>query len=130
MDNNDFTQMKDIMNQEDPPSTIMIDPMEEAKDVKVETPAVVKTSKHSGSQTIESETSTQNFSKMESKRLKSKLRSKKSRERKKMYVTELENRIKDLEKENFRLRNQIEAFRKQSFKDFNQETGEILEKVE
>lgn len=43
------------------------------------------------------------MSKLEIKRMKSKIRSKKSRDRKKLYLEQLENRIKELEKENYRL---------------------------
>ena len=51
--------------------------------------------------------------KLETKRQKSKFRSRKSRERKKKYIEELETRVKDLEKENIKLQHLLDQYKGQ-----------------
>ena len=49
--------------------------------------------------------------KLEARRQKGRVRSKKSRDRKKQYLDELEVRVKDLEKENIKLRQEIDLYK-------------------
>lgn len=65
-------------------------------------------------------------SKLEKRRKRGKLRSKKSRDRKKLYQDELECRVKDLEKENMRLRYLIDQHKRQNYQLFDRDTNELI----
>lgn len=70
------------------------------------------------------------LNKLETKRNKGKERSKLSRDRKKQYFNELETRIKDLEKENLRLHNLVQMYRRKSWKETDNKSAEMIEEIE
>jgi len=72
---------------------------------------------------------TEQASKMEEKRQKGKMRSRKSRERKKLYIDELEMKVKNLEKENMKLHYLLESYKNQIHSQNDKSNPSILGKI-
>ena len=66
---------------------------------------------------------------IEDKRMKSRIRSKKARIRKKIYIQELEDKVKYLEKENYRLQNLLVMYRREELNKTSDETKNIMENI-
>ncbi|CAI2371385.1 unnamed protein product [Moneuplotes crassus] len=63
---------------------------------------------------------------IEEKRKKGKIRSKRSRDKKKLYYQDLENRIKELQKENFRLQNLVANYRSEKLEYYGKEVKSFV----
>jgi len=59
-----------------------------------------------------------------------KMRTRKSRDRKKIYIEELEEKVKNLEKENFRLHHLLLIYRKESWNSVSEESTNLLGEIE
>lgn len=68
--------------------------------------------------------------KIERKRMSCKDRTRKSRDRKKMYIEELEGKVKQLEKENFRLHHLLLYYRRESMKLVDDEPVNLVENID
>lgn len=68
--------------------------------------------------------------KLESKREGFRKRTRKSRDRKKIYIEELEERVKGLEMENFRLHHLLLIYRRESWNSVSEESGSLLGEIE
>ncbi|CAI2376069.1 unnamed protein product [Moneuplotes crassus] len=68
--------------------------------------------------------------KIEQKRVNCKDRTRKSRDRKKMYIEDLENKVKTLEKENFRLHHLLLYYRKESMRHVDEEPVHLVEDID
>mmetsp|Transcript_21790 Transcript_21790/g.19313 ORF Transcript_21790/g.19313 Transcript_21790/m.19313 type:complete len:161 (+) Transcript_21790:91-573(+) len=77
-------------------------------------------------ESLHEEEVSQDISDKEEKRRKGRIRSKRSRDRKKEYFDELENKIKKLEKENFRLQNLLIQYRKENIENFDDDSQAIV----
>jgi len=63
---------------------------------------------------------------IEEKRRKGRLRSKTSRDRRKNYISTLENRVKSLERENFRLQSIIMKYRKENWENIDEASKSFI----
>ncbi|CAI2370884.1 unnamed protein product [Moneuplotes crassus] len=63
---------------------------------------------------------------IEEKRRRGKIRSKRSRDKKKLYYQDLENRIKELQKENFRLQNLVANYRSEKLEYYGKEVKSFV----
>ena len=62
--------------------------------------------------------------------MRGRLRSKKTRERRKEYVAKLEERIKKLEEENFRLQNLLMNYRKENFENIGDIAKPLVQSID
>jgi len=76
-----------------------------------------------------SEPTEEDTNKIDSKRMKSRIRSRKARERKKIYIDELETKIRTLEAENSRLQNLLIQYKKEESLNTNEESQSLIEEI-
>ena len=68
--------------------------------------------------------------KVEEKRLKGRIRSKETRKRRKEYIVQLEEKVKKLESENFRLQNLLMNYRTENFERIDDGQKSIMDKIQ
>ena len=71
----------------------------------------------------------ENQIKLRKNRRRGRIRSKISRDRKKSYIFELENRVKELEKENFRLQNLLVRYRNDRIENTDSSTQTLIKDI-